>query len=60
MIKAENIITKIHNCDPNVPIVILTGDTGCSETFLEKIGADGIIFKPFMFTDLIDGISGYL
>lgn len=59
-IKAENIINRIHNIDANVPIVILTGDTGCSETFLEQIGADGIIFKPFLFADLIDGISGYL
>ncbi|MDQ1352064.1 MAG: hypothetical protein QG657_2370 [Acidobacteriota bacterium] len=60
IIKAENIISKIHHIDPNVPIVILTGDTGCSEKFLEQIGAAGIIFKPFLFTDLIDGISKHL
>lgn len=60
MIKAENIITKIHNIAPNVPIIILTGDTGCSENFLEQGGVDGIIFKPFLFTDLFDGISRFL
>ncbi len=59
-IKAESIITKIHNIDPDVPVVILTGDTECSKNFLEQIGADGIIFKPFLFADLIGSISGYL
>lgn len=58
--KAENIITKIHKINPDIPIVILTGDSRCSENFLEQIGANGIVFKPFMFTDFIDRISGYL
>lgn len=60
VIKAENITTKIHNIDPNVPIVILTGDSRCTENFLKEIGVDGIIFKPFLYADLIDCISSYL
>jgi len=60
MIKAENIITKIHHIDPGVPVVILTGDTECNENFLEQIGADGIIFKPFMISDLVGSVLGHL
>jgi DNA-binding response OmpR family regulator len=59
-IKAENFINRIHQFSPGVPIIILTGDTGCNENFLNEFGAAGIIFKPFLFTDLIEAISGFL
>ncbi|HLP44697.1 MAG TPA: response regulator [Candidatus Kapabacteria bacterium] len=58
--KAENVIHKIHMIAPEVPVVILTGDPECQEVFLEKIGASGVVFKPFQVTDLIAGIAGFL
>ena len=59
-IKAESIISKIHMIDPNVPVVILTGDAECHEDFLQKIGASGIVLKPFQVNDLLNSIAGFL
>ncbi|MCU0285407.1 MAG: response regulator [Acidobacteria bacterium] len=58
--KAENIISQIHTIAPGVPVVILTGDSECQEGFLNKIGASGVVFKPFQMSDLIEGIAGFL
>ncbi|HLP58571.1 MAG TPA: response regulator [Candidatus Deferrimicrobium sp.] len=58
--KAENVISRIHMIAPEVPVVILTGDPECREGYLEKIGASGVVFKPFQVTDLIAGIAGFL
>lgn len=58
--KAENLITRIRNQQKNVPIVILTGDQQCGEEYLENIGANGIIFKPFQVNDFMENIKRYL
>lgn len=55
--KAEDIIQKIREVDINIPILILTGDADCDDAYLEMIGADGIVFKPFQVNDLIKKIK---
>ena len=58
--KAEDFIAQIRNQQKNVPIVILTGDQQCSSDYLEKIGANGIIFKPFQVNDFMENIKEFL
>lgn len=58
--KAEDLIAQIRYHQKNVPIVILTGDQQCRGDFLEKIGANGIIFKPFQVNDFMENIKEFL
>lgn len=58
--KAEETIAKIHEIDKKLPIIILTGDADCGEDYLQKIGANGIVFKPFQVTDFIERIEKFL
>ena len=58
--KAEDFISQIRHHQKNVPIVILTGDQQCSSDYLEKIGASGIIFKPFQVSDFMENIKEFL
>jgi two-component system alkaline phosphatase synthesis response regulator PhoP len=58
--KAEDIIQKIREVDINIPILILTGDADCDDAYLERIGADGIVFKPFQVNDFIKKIKRFL
>jgi two-component system response regulator ResD len=58
--KAEDLIAQIRHHQKNVPIVILTGDQQCRGDFLEKIGANGIIFKPFQVNDFMKNIKEFL
>jgi two-component system response regulator ResD len=59
-IKAEDLIAQIRNQQKNIPIVILTGDQQCSGDYLEKVGANGIIFKPFQVNDFMENIKKFL
>ena len=58
--KAEDLIARIRNKNQNTPVVILTGDQQCGEDYLQEIGADGIIFKPFQVNDFMQSISKFL
>lgn len=58
--KAEEIIEKIRGIDSHTPIVLLTGDTDCDESYLKKVGAVGIVFKPFQATDFIEKVTKFL
>lgn len=58
--KAEDLITQIRYQQKNVPIVILTGDQQCRSDYLKKIGANGIIFKPFQVNDFMENIKEFL
>lgn len=58
--KAEDIIQKIRDIDGKLPILILTGDADCDETYQKNVGANGIVFKPFQVTDFIDKITTFL
>jgi DNA-binding response OmpR family regulator len=58
--KAEETITQIHEINKNLPIIILTGDADCDEDYLQQIGANGIVFKPFQVTDFIERIEKFL
>jgi DNA-binding response OmpR family regulator len=58
--KAEDLIAQIRNQQANVPIVILTGDQQCRGDYLKKIGANGIIFKPFQVNDFMKNIKEFL
>jgi len=59
-LKAEDFISQIRSQQENVPIVILTGDQQCSSDYLERIGANGIIFKPFQVNDFMKNIKEFL
>ena len=59
-LKAEDLIAQIRSQQKNVPIVILTGDQQSGSDYLEKIGADGIIFKPFQVNDFMENIKEFL
>lgn len=58
--KAEDLIAQIKHHQKNVPIVILTGDQQSSRDYLEKTGANGIIFKPFQVNDFMENIKEFL
>ena len=58
--RAEDFIAQIRCQQKNVPIVILTGDQQCSSDYLGKIGANGIIFKPFQVNDFMENIKKFL
>jgi two-component system alkaline phosphatase synthesis response regulator PhoP len=58
--KAEDLIARIKNIQADVPILILTGDQHCDVEYLEKTGAEGIIFKPFQVTDFMENIKKFL
>lgn len=58
--KAEDVIARIREISPKIPIVILTGDPQCDEEYREQAGADGIIFKPFQVADFMDSINKFL
>lgn len=58
--KAEDIIQKIREVDTDIPILILTGDADCDDAYLERVGADGIVFKPFQVNDFIKKIIRFL
>lgn len=57
--KAEDIIQQIHEIDGKLPILILTGDADCDEDYQKKVGANGIVLKPFQVTDFIDAITKF-
>ena len=58
--KAEDVIATIRELNDQIPIIILTGDPHCDDDYLEEIGANGIIFKPFQVADFMKKISTYL
>lgn len=59
-LKAEDIITQIRALYPAIPVVILTGDPNCSANYLQEIGANGIIFKPFQVNEFMSCINAFL
>lgn len=58
--KAEDLIIRLKEIQENVPILILTGDQHCDVGYLEEVGAEGIIFKPFQVTDFMDSVKKFL
>jgi two-component system alkaline phosphatase synthesis response regulator PhoP len=58
--KADDVIARIKEIAPYIPIVILTGDPQCDHDYLKQVGADGIIFKPFQVSDFMDSVNTYL
>ncbi len=53
-----DLLTRIHNCDPEMHILIVTGDIS-QETSQEVIqrGADDILIKPISPPEFIEKIS---
>ena len=58
--KAEDFITRIKEVNNDIPVVILTGDPRCDTKYLNRIGADGIIFKPFQVAEFTESVSKFL
>lgn len=58
--QAEDIIVLLREINTEVPIVLLTGDADCDDAYMEKIGAVGIIYKPFQVMDFITKIREFL
>lgn len=58
--KAEDLIIRIKEIQEDVPILILTGDQHCDVGYLEEVGAEGIIFKPFQVTDFMESVKKFL
>ena len=56
-IKAEQVIEKIREYQPDVPIILLTGDQVFGEEYLNKIGVIGAIYKPFKVDELLAEIK---
>ena len=59
-LKAETFIPRIKETSPDIPVVILTGDPQCDKKYLERIGAAGIIFKPFDVAEFKKVIAKFL
>lgn len=57
---AENIIGRLKKISVDTPILLLTGDTQFNDEYAKKIGAEGIIFKPFQVDYFIDNIAKIL
>lgn len=58
--KAEDVIATIRGLNNKIPIIILTGDPQCDDQYLDDIGANGIIFKPFQVADFMENIKVFL
>ncbi len=58
--RAEDILVDIRRVNPKVPVIILTGDADCSEEYASKIGANGIVFKPFQVSDFMVRVNTFL
>ncbi len=59
-LKAENFIPRLKEVNKDIPVVILTGDPQCDQNYLQKIGAAGIIFKPFDVAEFKKVITKFL
>jgi DNA-binding response OmpR family regulator len=58
--EAGEITAEIKKINTETPIVILTGDHLCNDEYLENIGANGVIFKPFKVDEFMQKIKLFL
>ena len=56
----ERFISSLKNKDINTAVALITGDHRIDEEYAAKIGAVGIIHKPFQVTPFLDGIKTFL
>ncbi len=59
-ISAENIIGRLKKISINTPILLLTGDTQYNSEYAKKLGAEGVIFKPFQVDYFLTNIEKIL
>jgi len=57
---AVEVLAELKKIRTNTPILLLTGDPQCNDVFSEKIGADGVILKPFQVDSFIKNIEKIL
>lgn len=58
--RAVEVLAELKKVRTNIPIVLLTGDPHYNEDYSDKIGADGVIFKPFQVDNFIKNIEKFL
>jgi two-component system response regulator ResD len=57
---AVEVLAELKKIRTNIPVVLLTGDPHYDEEYSGRIGADGVIFKPFQIDDFIKNIRKIL
>lgn len=57
---AVEVLAELKKIRDNSPVVLLTGDPQYNADFSERIGADGVIFKPFQVDNFIKNIEDIL
>ncbi|MFC2155260.1 response regulator [Acidobacteriota bacterium] len=57
---AVEVLAKLKKVRTDTPILLLTGDPRYNEGFSDKIGANGVIFKPFQVDNFIKNIEEIL
>jgi len=55
-----NLTDRIHSLDPNVPIIIMSGDGAVGKEGVLKAGASDFIVKPFLLDSLLSKIRDVL
>lgn len=59
-IETEDIVKKIKRQARDVPIIMLTGDYQYTDSQLDEMGIDGVIYKPFKVDDFMNKINQLL
>lgn len=57
---AVEVLAELKKIRPNTPIVLLTGDPQYDDRYSDRIGANGVIFKPFQVDNFIKNIEEIL
>lgn len=59
-IKAEDFLPTVKKMQKHVPVLILTGDQQCDTEFMRRIGAQGLLYKPFQVMDFMKCVGKFL
>jgi len=58
--QGESLIQEMNKISSRIPVILLTGDLSLSNEYIEKIGVNDVIFKPFQIEEFFKKISKYL
>jgi DNA-binding response OmpR family regulator len=58
--QGESLILEMKKLKTKMPIILLTGDLSLSDEYINKIGVNDVIFKPFQVEEFYEKISQYL
>ncbi len=59
-VDTKTVVEALRKESPAVPVLLLTGDHNCSSEYLEEIGVNGAIYKPFQVDDFLKTVSKFI